>query len=535
MMTGWLRVMAGALLSLGTTAWAQEPPETPEGGFKGFAIMGENPLSAGETAALLAPLLRQQPSAQVLEQAAVRLERALHDRGYVHYRVVLPVQAPSDTISLNVLRRTVSRVEFVGVGASVDEAALRAALPELQERASPNAQRLARELAIAQRNPSRQMEVDWVPDAATDTVTARVRVQESRPWSLGASWSNAGTRETGRDRLHVGASHHDVLGGGELLSVAYTTSADRPSRVSQIGVRAEVPFPAWGGVLQAQHFRSDVVGRFGVDRPDRGLAGFDSTGPGHETRLGYAYHVGHRSVGRQSYWQVAIDDKRFEASDLEGQPQATGVRRSRPLSLEYAARSATGVTQWSYEIGFAANVARGEGNDLTAYRTENAEIETTHWKVWRAALDATTEWGEGWQGLARLHAQYSPDLLLAGEAFGLGGIGSIRGVPDRALYGDSGWAATLEGRTPPLWQGLRLLAFIDTGAVYSDLTDSPVRRRKDRLTSVGLGVRYAHANGASLRADYGRVVTGSRADAGANPTAPTQGDDKLHVNVSLAF
>ena len=535
MVTGWLKLVAGAALSLGTAAWAQEQPDASEEGFKGFAIMGENPLSAGETAALLAPLLRQQPSPQVLEQAAARLERALHGRGYVHYRVVLPAQTLSDTISLNVLRRTISRVEFVGAGGPFDEGGLRAALPELQERTSPNARRLARELSIAQRNPSRQMEVDWLPDASPDTVTARVLVQESRPWSVGTSWSNAGTRETGRDRLHVGASHHDLLGGGELLSAVYTTSPDRPSRVSQMGVHAELPFPAWGGIMLAQHFRSDVVGRFGVDRPDRGLVGFDATGPGRETRLGYAHHVGHRSAGRQSYWQVALDDKRFEASDLEGQPQASGLRRTRPLSLGYAARSVTAVTQWSYEIEFAANVARGEGNDLAAYRTENAEIETTHWKVWRAALDATTEWGDGWQGVARLHGQYSPDLLLAGEAFGLGGVGSVRGTPDRALYGDSGWSATLEGRTPPLWQGLRLLAFIDTGVVHSDLSDSPVRRRKDRLTSVGLGVRYGHASGASLRADYGRVVTGSRADAGANPTAPTQGDDKLHVNVSLAF
>lgn len=528
-------VAALAVLSLSEAAWAQESADASEGGFKGFAIMGENPLSAAETAGLLSPLLRQQPSTQVLDEAAARLQQALHDRGYVHYRVILPAQTLSDTISLNILRRTVSRVEFVGAGSQADEAGLRAALPELQERASPNAQRLARELAIAGRNPSRQMEVDWVPDASPETMTARVRVQASRPWSLGAAWSNAGTRETGRDRLHLGASHHDILGGGELLSVAYTSSPDRPSRVSQFGVSAEVPFPAWGGVLLAHHFRADVAGRFGVDRPDRGHAGFDASGPGRETRLGYTHHVGHRSAWRQSSWQLALDDKRFEPSDLVGQPQASGLRRTRPLSIAYVERSDAPATQWSYQVEFAANLARGEGNDLAAYRTENAQIDTHHWKVWRAAWHATTEWGQGWQGAARVRAQYSPDLLLAGEAFGLGGIASIRGTPERALYGDSGLSATLEGRTPPLWQGLRLLAFVDTGVVYSDLTDSAVRRRKDRLTSVGLGLHYGHANGASLRADYGRVVTGSRADAGANPTVPTQGDDKLHVNVSLAF
>src|SRR5690606_7575175 len=89
--------------------------------------------------------------------------------------------------------------------------------------------------------------------------------------------------------------------------------------------------------------------------------------------------------------------------------------------------------------------------------------------------------------------------------------------------------------TPPLWGGLRLSAFVDAGLIRSDVTDTPLRRTKDRLASVGLGLRYAHASGASLSADYGRVVTGSRADAALNPSVPVQGDDKLHVNVALTF
>lgn len=535
MTAGWHKTAALVALCLAGTAQAQEPPASADNGFKGFAIMGDNPLSAADTAALLAPLLRHEPSPEVLNRAAARLERALHDRGHVHYRVVLPAQTLSDTISLHVQRRTVSRVEFVGGGEHFDPGSLREALPELQERTSPNAHRLAREVAIANTNPSLQLDVEWQPDPSTQTMTARVRVQEARPGSVAASWTNAGTRETGRDRLHLGASHHNLVGGGEVLSAAYTTSPDRPSRVSQFGVSAEVPLPAWGGRLVARHFRSDVAGRFGVDRPDRGHPGFDATGPGRETRLGYAHHFGHRQKGRASHLQVALDDKRLESSDLAGQPQASGLRRTRPLSIGYAAQSHAGEGGWAYEIEFAANLARGEGNDLLAYRTENAEIETAHWQVWRAGLQTTTTWGAGWQWATRIQAQYSPDLLLGAEAFGLGGVGSVRGAPERVLYGDSGFAATLEGWTPPLWMGLRLLAFLDAGFVRSDLTDSPLRRREDRLTSVGLGLRYAHASGALVRADYGRIVTGSRADAVASPSVPTPGDDKLHVNVSVAF
>jgi hemolysin activation/secretion protein len=538
-----LRLMlAGAALALAHVAWSQAahgPAHHPsDGGFKGFAIMGDNPLTAGETAALLAPFLRQEATSEVLDQAATRLERALHDRGYALYQVVLPSQTMSDTITLHVRRRTVSRVVIEGGGEGegphFDEASLRAALPELQEKSSPNTHRLAREVAIANGNPSRRLAVDWQPDAAPDTLTALVRLRAIRPWSLAAGWNNSGTRETGRDRLSLGASHHNLFGRGQVLSAVITTSPDRPSRVSQAGLGFQAPLPSWGGVVLAHHFRSDVAGRFGVDRPDRGHPGFDATGPGWETRCGYTHHFASRP-GRRSHLLLTLDDRRLEASDLAGQPQATALRRSRPVAIGYATDRETAGMAWGYHVAFAANLPYGEGNELAAYRTENAEIETHHWKAWRASLHTSTEWRGGWQWAGRIRAQYSPDLLLAAEAFGLGGPDSVRGVPERVLYGDSGLSATLEGSTPLLWQGLRLLAFVDAGLVRSDLTDSPARPRKDRLASVGVGLRYGHASGARLSADYGRVITGSRADPGANPVAPSQGDDKLHVNVSLAF
>jgi hypothetical protein len=52
---------------------------------------------------------------------------------------------------------------------------------------------------------------------------------------------------------------------------------------------------------------------------------------------------------------------------------------------------------------------------------------------------------------------------------------------------------------------------------------------------VGLGLRYAHSSGAHLTADYGYVITGSRADRDENPSVPRKGQDKLHVSLSIFF
>ena len=119
---------------------APMPPAPPEVVFPitGFAINGENPLGSGETSAILAPFLRADATLAVLQQATAALEKALHDKGYSLYRVVLPPQPLSDTVTLNIVRFTLAKVQLQGNGTYYDDANVRAALPQLQEGTSPN-------------------------------------------------------------------------------------------------------------------------------------------------------------------------------------------------------------------------------------------------------------------------------------------------------------------------------------------------------------------------------------------------------------
>jgi hemolysin activation/secretion protein len=212
-------------------------------------------------------------------------------------------------------------------------------------------------------------------------------------------------------------------------------------------------------------------------------------------------------------------------------------RRSRPVSVAYAARVEEERRRLAYTLEFAYNAGgRGEASQLEAYQSENPQITTVRWKALRASMDYMGEMPSGWQMVSRLLAQYSPDLLLAGEGFGLGGVGSVRGAPERALHGDSGVSITLEGATPAMLGGLRLAAFLDAGAIKSDMDNTETRRSRDRLASVGLGLRYAHPGGINLTADYGYVVLGSRVNLPDNQNpAPQKGDDKLHLSLTYVF
>lgn len=525
--------LSGAMQAQAQPAALVSPPPAVFA-IKGFAILGDNPLSSGETSVLLAPYLRADATLDVLQQATAALEKALHDRGYSLYRVVLPPQTVSDTVTLNVVRFSLGKVEVQGNDEHFSDANIRRALPELQEGGSPNLRKLARETAVANENPSRKLVVGLKQAEDSERINATVRVSEKAPWTAGVSLSNAGTRETGRDRFTLSGSYNNLFDRDHVLGAAYTTSLEKASRVKQYGLSYRAPFHDWGGVAFASYTNSDVVGTFGLDSSASEFGTFTSTAAGTATRLGYSQYL-MPSGGYRSYVSLSFEDKLFRATEIVGLPVTQSDRRSRPVTLGYTGRLESERQVMVYSVDVAFNVGGGRGNNIAAYRSESIDISTTHWKALRASASVVRAWPSNWQLLARVQAQYSPDALIAGESFGLGGVGSVRGVPDRALYGDSGYALTLEATTPELATGLRLLAFVDGGALSSHIVDRPARRSRDRLASVGVGLRYAHPSGASLSADYGRVVTGSRADPAENPSVPVKGDDKLHVNLSILF
>lgn len=501
---------------------------------KGFAIIGDNPLSSSETSLLLAPYLRADATLDVLQQATATLEKALQDRGYSLYRVVLPPQPVGDTVTLNVIRFSLGKVEIQGNEAHFSDDNIRRALPELRENSSPNLRKLARETAVANENPSRKLVVGLKQAEDSEAIQATVRVSERAPWSVGLGLSNAGTRETGRDRVTVSGSYNNLFDRDHVVGAAYTTSLEKHSRVKQFGLNYRAPFYELGGVAFASYTDSDVVGTFGLNAAASEFSTFTSTAAGSAARVGYSHYLV-PAGGYRSYVTLSFEDKLFRATKVEGLPVTQSDRRSRPITLGYAGRLESDRQVAVYSVDLAFNAGGGRGNNLSAYRSENADIDTIHWKALRASATLSRAWASNWQMMARAQAQYSPDVLIAGEAFGLGGVGSIRGVPDRVLYGDSGYSLTVEAVTPELATGLRLLAFVDGGALSSHIVDRPARRSRDRLASVGVGLRYAHPSGASLSADYGRVVIGSRADPAENPSVPVKGDDKLHVNLSILF
>lgn len=492
---------------------------------RGFRVEGENPLGEAQTQRVLAPFVRPDATLEILQQATAALEAALRAGGYGLHRVALPPQEVGDTVRLNIVKFTIGRVEIEG-RQIYDEENIRRTLPELREGESPNFRTLAIQTAIANENPNKQVQVGLRESEEPDRIDATITVKEQRPWTFGATLSNGGSESTGRDRFTIAGGHTNLFNRDHQFVGAYTTSFDRPEDVKQLGLAYKVPLYSLGGVVGASYTRSDVVGNFGT---------FTSTGAGHTLGVNYTQYLPPEG-GRRSYVTLGLDDKVFDASRINDivVPGALD-RRSRPISVGYTARTETDTAIWGYNTEIAWNTATGANNDLVSYQSEDPRIDTVHFKVLRGAASYTAPFAQTWLWSLRGTAQYSPDVLISGEQFGLGGLSSVRGTEiERPLSGDKGISATFEVTTPELVTGLRALGFIDAGYIRNNNPNGFNRPSSDRLSSVGLGLRYSR-DWFTASLDYGHLLTGSRVPLSVNSSSPQKGDDRWYISIGVRF
>jgi hemolysin activation/secretion protein len=491
----------------------------------GFELTGDVQLSSDETTLVLAPFIGPGATIETLQKATATLEAAYKAKGFALHRVSLPPQEVGNKVTLNIVKFVIGKVSVTG-NTEFTEANIRASVPELTEEQAPNFGTLAVQTAIANENPSKQVKVTLKESEEADKIDAVVQVKDAKPWNFSVSLANTGSDSSGQDRLSMVGGHSNLWGRDHQFSGAYTTSIERSSDVKQLGLNYRMPFYKRGGVLGLSYTQSDVVGNFGS---------FTSTGAGQTFGLNYSVYqtpVG----GRRSYLTLGLDDKRFNATQVNGLPAPGQVdRSSRPLTVGYVARIESDAAVWGYNLDVAANLTGGSGNDLAAYQSEDPRIDTADWKVLRAGANYLSSFASGWLWSVRGQFQLSPNALISGEQFGIGGASSVRGTGERPISGDSGLFASLEITTPTLASGLSALAFVDGGWLNNH--NSALNANKpesDQLVSVGLGLRYQSGK-LGLTADWGRVVTGSSVPLSVNSNVPQAGADKIHLNLTARF
>lgn len=502
-------------LSWSPAAIAQLDNLAPRFAMTGYVVEGDNPLSAADTQAILAPYVGRTVTLQVVQAAAAALEAQLRDRGNSLLRVVVPPQGTGGTITLRVLAFRLGTVSVSG-NKAFDNANILRSLPSLRPGESPNLREIARNQAHVNDHPSKQVQVNMRQGRARDTVDADVRVEDSKPMHFFGSLNNSGSGTSGRWRLGLGVSHANLFDRDHAVTATWSTSPGHTSEVQQYGLYYRAPFYKLGGTLSAYYTRSDsnsgTVAEF-----------FQVSGSGQFAGLRWTQRFA--PVGAWSHAaDIGLEDRLFDNNvTFNGTPIGVDVR-SRPLLLRHEGRLAGAGFQVSHALELAHNLRGGRANADAAYAGNRAGAERD-WSALRVNLQAAADLS-GWVASARLRGQWTGDALIAGEQFGLGGAQGLRGLEEREGTGDRGHLATLEFTTPPLAEGLRALAFMDTGRAHVRAAGGAAAASA-HATSVGFGVRWQWRSQLSVSVDWARV-----ASAGGGLRT---GDGRVHASLAVRF
>lgn len=480
-------------------------------------VTGPNPLPVDRTRSIVAPYLGEQSGLLGLQNAADALEEALAAAGHRFHRVVLPPQRTEDgTIELRVIVYEVGEIRVEG-NEYFGEENVRAMMPSLRIGETPNTRTLGRELARANEHPAKVLALTMERSDRPDAVDAVLEVEDRRPLSVFATLSNRGTRDTGEERLTVGAQHANLFDADQVLTLSYTTAPGRWSDVRQYGASYRIPFYDLGGDLTLLGTHSDVeVGT---------VAGFfEVTGAG--TSLGARWRQGLPTVGAWAQnLHLSFTDTYFDNDvDFLGQPIGADVR-TRPVDLGYGGEWVSAASNLGARLTLLANVSGGDDNDDAAYGAARAGAE----QDWTAArLSAHWDWRirGPWLLRADLDAQYAGEPLVPGEQLGLGGVESVRGFRPRETSADDGVSARVELWLPRPRDDLNVLAFVD-GGLGRRQDAAPGEEDELELASIGAGLRWQPIRGVRAVLDWAFVLDGA-----ANVET---GDHRLHFTLTTVL
>lgn len=517
-----------ATLAVAGNAAAQAPETTgPRFPVTRFSIEGNTLLPAAQAEAAVAPFTGPARSFADVRGAVEALQQAYRQRGYSVVVVQLPEQELAQgVVRINVIEPRLGKVNVEG-NKVFSTANIRASLPGLKEGEVPRLRDVSASLKVANTNPAKQITLGLESGAQPDTVDANIRVAEDKPWRVGLNADNTGSPETGRTRLGFLYQHANLWDLDHVGSLQYTTSAEKPSKVSVFGAGYHVPLYALGDSLDFFASYSDVSS----GSITAGVLDLQVSGKG--TVLGARYN---HTLAQRGDWTSQLtfgaDWRAYKNNVDAGGFQLGGDITVHPLSLAYSGQLALPDGVLSAQLTGLQNVPGGSKGGKQDFDAQRAGASASY-RLLRYGAGYNQRLGQDWQLRLQFNGQATRHALVSGEQFGAGGANSVRGFREREISGDQGQFASAEIQTPnwcPVTGSLvvqcRALAFVDAASVSRNKALAGEEQRT-AIASAGVGLRFTMDRRASLQVDYGRVIDGGGTRA--------SGDGRLHVALSLSY
>ena len=129
-------------------------------------------------------------------------------------------------------------------------------------------------------------------------------------------------------------------------------------------------------------------------------------------------------------------------------PTAVSAVEYLPVTLHYSGtlQDKLGVT--GFGLGLTANSwYSGSRSNLQAIT--GSSRSSGFWLVLNPSLSRDLTFCKGWTLSLNASGQWADEPLISNEQFGVGGVGSVRGYHEGEAFGNDGWWATAEQKTPP--------------------------------------------------------------------------------------
>lgn len=499
---------------------------TPQFSISRFNVEGNTLLSQTEIATAVTPFLGPNRDFGDVQRALEALEEAYKQHGYTTISVLLPEQVlDQGEILFKVVEGRLRELKFEGQ-LHFDEDNLRASLPTLQSGELPIVDDISTNLRIVNENPAKHYTLRLKPGENDEDIDAHITVTDEKPWKVGAILENTGTEQTGTRRLGVSFQHSNLWNRDHILTAQYQTSPEKPGDVKVYALAYRIPLYRLGDAIDLYATKSNVnAGSVAAGPINLAISGSGSVFGGR-----YTFNLKRRGDYEQQL-VFGIDHKAFENNI-----GATGLQLGNditvhPLSVQYNGKWGLQSSEISFFGSLAQNIPGGDRGGQDDFNKARAGAPDDFTAL-RAGLSVSHAYASDWQVRFNSSAQWTNDPLIPGEQFGIGGAGSVRGFLEREIASDKGYQATFELYTPELCKPLgddqrcRVLAFLDTGAVYR-VSPLAGEQKVEHIASAGIGLRYTWGKNVAFQTDYGQVLQGGG--------VRERGDWRVHARLGVFF
>lgn len=546
-----------ACLAWAGSACAQQPApayDGPKFEIKRFVYQGASLISRQTLDAVTAEFIGPGKSFADVQRALEAVERLYSVNGWSAVQVLLPEQElERGDVRFHIIEATVGRMLLEG-NKFFDEANIRASVPSLKPGSAPNINAIARNLRIANESASKQTTVLLRSGQQEATVDAVVRVVDESPYKSSITVDNSGTAQTGPLRVGFGFQNSNVNNSDHALTLQYVGGPYRnvgdneePTRLSVLpskrvfvlGAGYHIPLYSSGDSL-------DFIAGYSNVNAGNVANLFSISGAGGV--FGARYNKNLDRIGDLEHRLVYSWDYRgYHNTGVRAVGSTNQLVRDvtvHPFSVQYSGQFRGRDSGTGFSVGASQNFPGGNdgtGSDFCAplpsgalqARGNGEFCGNARYFIWRWGINHNQALGSDWQFRFAMNGQFTRDMLIPGEQFGIGGADSVRGFLEREITNDNGYRGVMElygpdwgGKTGIAGARARGLLFVDWGGVTRN-RPAPGEIHAQHVGSVGFGVRFSRGNNFSFRADYAMVW-----DQGGNQG---RGDGRLHFSGSYVF